>query len=119
MTVVTACAILRAIRAADASVPVTVQQTGGGCATVYVGAYDAARERFTLAIGPGSFDWGNSTLSTFALGDTCIGPDDDGTATPVYVARLSDITAYVAAMRCNCGGPSDGSECRHPRGDDA
>lgn len=87
-----------AILAGDPTTVVHVEQTGGGCATIYVGEYNA-EGRAWLALGPGSYDYGRPWASTFLLGEeaTCIGPDDDGEADVVYVNTLAEITAAVAA----------------------
>lgn len=75
--------VLDAIAAAT-DAPAYIEQTGGGTATLYIGAtraaigFDADEPRYRLAAGPGSFDWGDSDRSTFYASDLYIGPDDDG-----------------------------------------
>lgn len=92
---VTACAILRAVRAAGWDG--IVEQTGGGTATVCIGPEDGTG-RYAFLYGPGRYDWNAPMLSTFTIGDdaSCIGLDDDGATYPLYVDRLADITAYLA-----------------------
>lgn len=95
-----------AILAAEPTLEVRVEQTGGGTATLYVGPYDA-EGRAWLALGPGSYDWAHPWASLFYLGDdaTCIGPDDDGQAEPTYVSTLEAVRDYVAERLCD--------ECHH------
>jgi len=63
-----------------------VEQTGGGCATIYAGARipdGDGEERFQACAGPGWFEgpgWSNGRANT---ADLSVGPDDDGQADPV------------------------------------
>lgn len=67
--------------------PAYVEQTGGGCATVLVG-YPGPEGEYTLAIGPGRFDWADSGRSAFWLADLYVGPDDHGTTDfPVHTVN--------------------------------
>lgn len=95
-----------------------VEQTGGGCATVYAGDVvrdDEGDERWACASGPGSYGWGAGP-STASLFDFCIGPDsNDGE--PGYIdansagcRTLRDIAALAAAQaRTNWGCLTDAS----------
>lgn len=81
--------------------PVTIEQTGGGCATLYVGSRDDDG-RYWLAIGPGSYDWSEPWASAFdAPGDVCICPDDDGQGHVAYPESADDIGRIVAS-HCQC-----------------
>lgn len=91
-----------AIREARPREIVTVHQTGGGTATLYVGAPDA-RSRFALAIGPGSYDWRHPWESWFELSETAVGPDDDGATVPVYPVTFAGIVHTATIM---LGGPT-------------
>ena len=97
MRIVTAEAVRRAILAAAPEQAVTVEQTGGGTATIYVGAYDGT-EHAWLVFGPGRYDWAEPDLSLFWIGSegSCIGPDDDGETVPLYPETLAEVTSYVA-----------------------
>lgn len=68
------------------------EQTGGGTATIYIG------DAVGVAIGPGSYDWADEWLSTFWLGDTAVGPDDDGTAEATYPDTLDGIVDAAIAV---------------------
>lgn len=86
-----------------------VEQTGGGCATLFAGEEhpDAhGDKRWDAGAGPGWFDgpgWTNARASIGQGGDFCVGPDDDGDD-PESVswiqpgASLADIAALIAAQ---------------------
>lgn len=90
MKVVTATAIRDRILDQRPDELVRVEQTGGGVATLYLGAYDAGGYA-RVAIGPGRFDWSDPWLSLFYVGDTAVGPDDGGVATPAYPITIAGI----------------------------
>ena len=73
-----------------ADLPVTMEHTGGGVATIYVG-HAGPDGRYTLAIGPGSF----AGEPTFYASDLYVGPDDDGEAEAVAVKTLDELAAAV------------------------
>lgn len=99
---VTAAQIRDAIALAAPEAPISVEQTGGGTATIYVGTCTNPRPddlrdlRFWLAVGPGVYDWREPWASDFLLDDTCIGSDDDGESPVLYFSNLEQVTAYVA-----------------------
>jgi hypothetical protein len=98
-------AILAAVAAADPTLAAYVEQTGGGCATVYVGTPDADGH-YLAAIGPGSFDWSDANASQFYPNDLYIGPDDCGTAPPWDAGvTLAGITDYLRPC-ADCGAPT-------------
>lgn len=70
---------LRDAIVATVDLPVSVEMTGGGVATIYVG-YAGPDGRYTLALGPGSYrDVNEGWNSLFSLDeDIVVGPDDDG-----------------------------------------
>lgn len=70
--------------------PVTLEHTGGGVATIYVG-YVGPDDHYTLAIGPGSF----AGEPTFYGSECYVGPDDDGESDPVAVKSLDELAAAV------------------------
>lgn len=95
---VTAAAIRRTIASVCPDAPVAVQMTGGGVATICIGACPhPSGGRYRLAVGSGTFDYRDPELSTFVLGDGCtvVGPDDDGTGPYVHVDRLADLAEYL------------------------
>ena len=98
---VTASAIRDAIAHAAPEAPITVEQTGGGTATIYVGTCTNPRPndprdlRFWLAVGPGVYDWDDPWQSGFLLDDFCIGTDDDGESPVMYARNLEMVTWYV------------------------
>ena len=58
-----------------------VQQTGGGCATIYAGEnyLDAAgHPRYQILAGPGRYSWDSTKDSIADTDDFYLGPDDDG-----------------------------------------
>lgn len=95
MDTVTAEQVREAVHAAAPEAPVHVWQTGGSTATVFVGTANPDTQRYWLAIGPGSYDWGEPWRSDFYLGDLYVGPDDDGEADPVEIHELEQLTKYV------------------------
>lgn len=96
---VTAQVLIDALRLVT-TLPVQVQQTGGGCATLYVGV---AREidgdhRYQLAIGPGTFNWTEPMRSTFQCGDLYVGPDDYGVLDAYTVTSAPQLARLVRYM---------------------
>ena len=91
---VTGDEVLAAIAEAT-NLPAIVEQTGGGCATIYVGLPDED-DRYPLVIGPGWFDGGwPSGKAMFDLRDLYVGPDDDGVSNPATVSTLGSLTDAV------------------------
>lgn len=99
MRTITAEQVRAAVHAADPEAPVEVLQTGGGCATVFVGTPTGPDQRYWLSIGPGSYDWGEPWKSDFYLEDMSIGHDDNGESGSTIIDELEQITAYMAARR--------------------
>lgn len=78
----------------------TVEQTGGGVATIYVGEYDA-NHRALLAAGPGRFDGPAWTKARGSFDEFFWGRDDDGESTPTQESTprsLADIAHDMAAF---------------------
>lgn len=94
---VTGQQVLEAIAAATDE-PATIEQTGGGTATVYIGTprfvNDVMDSRYRLAFGPGSF----YPRPTFYLQDVTVGPDDWGERPGIEVESLADLTEAVRAL---------------------
>lgn len=89
--------IRKAIRAEKPVESIVVYQTGGGVATIYVGEFRNGRA--AVAIGPGRYNWREPWQSELPLdGDTAVGPDDDGTAVPVYPTDMPGLVAAVFAV---------------------
>lgn len=68
----------------------SVEQTGGGCATIYAGpvSRDAAGdERYALIAGPGWFEGPGFTNAWISFGDFAYGPDDDGDTAPLFITE--------------------------------
>lgn len=88
-----------------------VEQTGGGCATIYAGPVEkdeAGDDRYAAVAGPGWFEGPGFTVARGTTGDFYIGRDDDGETDPPMppdgaseetVAGL--IAAQVHASRLN------------------
>lgn len=79
------------------SLPAYIEHTGGGCATVQIG-YLGPDDRYTLLIGPGTFNWADSSRSIFYLDDMYIGPDDDGESAGRTVDSLGFLTVAVREL---------------------
>jgi hypothetical protein len=81
-----------------------VEQTGGGCATIYASKTADARgypvrpdgDHHECAVGPGWFDGPGWTRPRASLSDLVVGLDDDGETEP-YVATAADDEASLAA----------------------
>lgn len=77
-----------------------VEQTGGGCATIYAGEPfldpDGDR-RYPGLAGPGFFAGPGWTLGRGHRGDFTVGPDDDGSDLTRHVAVPQDATEYEIA----------------------
>jgi hypothetical protein len=107
---ITAAQIIAAVRDGWPGATCATEQTGGGCATVYVGPYDPETERYAYAIGPGSYDYDHRGRSTFDLGDLYAGPDDDGETDPETMTTAEDLRAwaerqYLRELRADFRGP--------------
>ncbi len=64
----------------EAGIPAYVAQTGGGCATIYVGAErttDDGDIHYDFSVGPGSYDWHGTDHEAWTE-DLCSGLDDQG-----------------------------------------
>lgn len=94
-----------------------VEQTGGGCATIYIGetipdSKGAGWDGYELCAGPGWFDGPGWTLARGARSDFYIGPDDQGETDPFSVTEdMTDgeILAYIlAAYRALHADATDG-----------
>lgn len=70
-------------------VPAYVEQTGGGCATIYAGEqidrFGDGDLYWQIAMGPGWFEGPAWTNGHAVIGDFYIGPDDQGDTPPVTV----------------------------------
>jgi hypothetical protein len=67
-------------------IPAYVEQTGGGCATIYAGepAPDSHGDlRYPACAGPGVFNGPGWTNPSATTDEFYIGPDDDGETDPV------------------------------------
>lgn len=93
--VVTGGEILAAVRAAGVTAPAYVEQTGGGTATVYVGEPDDDTGWYPVAIGPGSFNWGDANGSEFGAAELFVGPDEPD-AGGSYADEALDADALLA-----------------------
>lgn len=84
--------LLEIVREELPECPAYCEQTGGGCATLFLGtargmdptppserdAPDDDDPRYWLAIGPGAYDWGDPSRSEFSYAELYVGPDDMG-----------------------------------------
>lgn len=86
-----------------------VEQTGGGCATIYAGPtrHDPGEQelRYAAIAGPGWFEGYRARASS---ADFYIGPDDDGLSTPVTLPVTGDerLAARVIAAQAHRSDPS-------------
>lgn len=93
-------AVVDLVRAAG--IPASVQQTGGGTATIYAGATFPGDERGPCVVGPGHYGWGQGP-SAGNLFEFVIGPDDEGEAgfvdaDAVGARTIADIARLVIAQ---------------------
>jgi hypothetical protein len=85
-------------------IPAFIEQTGGGCATVYAGVpyRDAdSRVRYPCVAGPGWFEGRRWTQGRASVDEFTVGPDDDGDTTPYYATEADDevtLAAVIAQM---------------------
>lgn len=81
-----------------------VQQTGGGCATIYAGPVADDEEgdpRYAAIAGPGWFEGPGFTVARGTIGDFYIGRDNDGATDPVEPledASEETVAALIAAQ---------------------
>lgn len=90
------CAAVRALGHEDAY----VEQTGGGCATLFAGGtYTDAHgdQRWRAAAGPGWFDGPGWTNGRAALGDFYVGPDDGEDDEAVHCCMPGESLDSIAA----------------------
>lgn len=79
----------------EAGLPATVEMTGGGVATIYVGhatrwSDDEDFDRYPALAGPGTFGWG-VMISTASIDEFFVGPDDDN-ASGLDVREVGAVT---------------------------
>lgn len=74
-----------------------VEQTGGGCATIFAGPTHEEPDygkRYAVAAGPGAYGFHDGTQWHDSVGHTdefCIGADDYGDGPNFYVSDLPDV----------------------------
>lgn len=105
-TPITAAEIIDALRAVD--ITAEVGQSGGGCATIYVGPTvtdDNGDTIHACLIGPGSYHWTEPLASTFYSGDLYAGPDDAGDDQDA-VKTCATVDEVVDAVRATLGATS-------------
>ncbi len=83
-------------------VPAYVEQTGGGCATIYAGKLNPWTDhhgdrRYAAAAGPGSFEGPGWSRGRGHADEFVVGPDDDGDSTPENVPADAN-PAQIAGM---------------------
>lgn len=95
---ITAFEILHVLRT-TVTLPCFVDQTGGGTATIYIG-YKGPDGRYTLALGPGSYDWAYPDLSSFYMEDLTMGPDTEAQEVTdcVTIHSLEDVRIGVKSL---------------------
>jgi hypothetical protein len=79
-------------------VPAYCEQTGGGCATIFVGEAkrDEDGDHFLIAIGPGWFAGPGWRDGRFSWGELYVGPDTpEGDGHGVYVHSLVALRAHL------------------------
>lgn len=89
-----------------AGVPAYVEQTGGGCATIYAGVTykdSEGDERFPAAAGPGWFAGPHFSQPRASLYEFGVGPDNDGEGgfvdfAPIGALHLSTIANVIVAQ---------------------
>jgi hypothetical protein len=84
----------------ESGVPALVEQSGGGCATLYVGEPDEFN-RFPVIAGPGWFEGRGFTKPRADVSDFSFGPDDDGESEPTHCS--SDDSDPTIAARIVAG----------------
>jgi hypothetical protein len=100
-------ALAAAVR--DLGIEAFVEQTGGGCATVWAGEQHEDQhgdQRWDAGAGPGWFEGPGYTNARALIGqggDFCVGPDDDGEdpETAIWIQpgmSIADIAALIAAQ---------------------
>lgn len=112
--------VVRLLRDEHGIADAYVEQTGGGCATIYAGPtrYDPHEQahRYAAIAGPGWFeDRATFSQARAASADFYIGPDDDGLNTPVALPgtgdeRLAARVIAAQARRANPARPLDAEE---------
>lgn len=93
-------------------IPAYVEQTGGGCATIYAGGQHVHEERYpngdvdrwnrwNVAAGPGWFEGPDWTQGTAALGEFSVSPNDEGesdcVSLPDSVTTHDEAVAWAVA----------------------
>jgi hypothetical protein len=89
-------AICEILRAGD--IPAYVEQTGGGCATIYAGVPytdEIGDARYPCLAGPGWFAGPGWTAGRGWVDEFCYGADDDGETDATYV--MTNDPATIAA----------------------
>lgn len=84
--------VVRLLQAEHGIANAYVEQTGGGCATIYAGPQHTdgnGDQRYAVAAGPGWFAGPGFTVARATPADFYIGPDDDGESEVIEVARLA------------------------------
>jgi hypothetical protein len=91
----TGAQFVRAVLEAVPGVPVRVDHSGGGCATLYAGeplTVDGDT-RYPFVVGPGWYEGDRG--ARFGSDECYAGPDDDGETAPAAVRSLDDLRALA------------------------
>lgn len=77
-----------------------VEQTGGGCATIFAGPLQIEHDRYSAVAGPGWFLGPGFSRARAEPGDFYVGPDDGGETTPLTVTTTDPhvIAGLIAAQ---------------------
>lgn len=75
--------------------PISVEMTGGGCATIYAGRPNRAG-RYAVAIGPGTYRGPADSL--FSFEELYVGPDDDGEGRAYACRSVADVLRAVSVV---------------------
>jgi hypothetical protein len=82
-------------------IPAYVEQTGGGCATIFAGVkfFDPGDgyDRYPAVAGPGWFEGPDYTEARACHEEFSIGWDDSGESNSTYIAKEGDTEEVLAA----------------------
>lgn len=80
-----------------AGIPAELFHSGGGCATIGLGALDD-EDRYAGLIGPGSCHWQDPGAAVFSPDELYIGLDDDGETEAHTVTTVEQVVEYARTI---------------------
>lgn len=96
--------LIDAINAKYPELDVSVWQSGGGTATLWIEPKRGLdKDQVVVLAGPGTYDWGTPEQSTFYFDDLSVGLNDQGASESLYCTTVDDVVNAVRWFAASSG----------------